>query len=56
MNTRFGKWCEKQCCSKELGHVNITRGKSHDYLGMTLDYREKKKLKVDMRDCTSDFK
>ena len=33
-----------------LGHAKVTRGKIHDYLGMTLDYSDTGKLKVDMRD------
>lgn len=30
--------------------MKVTRGKVHDYLGMTLDYTDKGKLKIDMRD------
>ena len=33
-----------------LVHVKVTRGKIHDYLGMTLDYSDTGKLKIDMRD------
>lgn len=46
VNTSFGVWCENQHGSKELGHAKITMGKMHEYLGMTLDYSKKKKLKV----------
>ena len=31
-----------------IGKVKITRGKKHEYLGMTLDYSEPKKVKIDM--------
>ena len=34
---------------EEIGKVKATRGKKHDYLAMTLDYSEKGKVKVDMR-------
>jgi hypothetical protein len=30
--------------------ITITRGKVHDYLGMTLDYSEKGKVKIKMLD------
>lgn len=50
VNDKFGKWCERMHGSKELGHVKITRGKVHDYLGMTLNYSMKGKIQVDMRD------
>ena len=31
-----------------IGKVKIIRGKKHDYLGMTLNYTKKGKVKVDM--------
>ena len=49
VNDKFAEWCEKKYGSLELGHVKVTRGKSHDYLGMTLDCSIPSKLQVDMR-------
>ena len=49
VNDKFAEWCEKKCGSPELGHVKVTRGKRHDYLGMMLDYSIPSKLQVDMR-------
>ena len=34
--------------SDEIGHVTVTRGTKHDYLGMILDYSQVGALKVDM--------
>ena len=34
--------------SEEIGHVTVTRGTKHDYLGMILDYNQVGALKVDM--------
>ena len=48
VNSRFAKWAEDTYGSDELGHVKVTRGKKHDYLGMILDYNLDGKLKVDM--------
>ena len=48
VNDEFAKWLEETY--GQHGRVEIHRGKVHDYLGMKLDYSEKKKLKVDMRD------
>ena len=35
--------------SDEIGHVMVTRGTKHDYLGMILDYSQVGMLKVDMK-------
>ncbi|KAL7568952.1 hypothetical protein ACA910_000696 [Epithemia clementina (nom. ined.)] len=48
VNDDFAKWLEKTY--GKHGKVKVHRGKVHEYLGMKLDYSEKKKLKVDMRD------
>jgi hypothetical protein len=40
LNSKYGNY----------GEVKATRGKIHDYLGMTLDYSEKGKVKIAMRD------
>ena len=37
---------------KQYGELRVTRGKVHDYLGMTLDYTEAGKVKVIMKDFT----
>ena len=33
-----------------MGHVEVVRGKTHDYLVINLDSSEKNKLKIDMKD------
>ena len=50
INDELAIWAEKKYGSDELGHMTLTSGKRHDYLGMTLDFSEKKALKVDMRE------
>lgn len=50
-NDKFYKWAEKKQGSKELGHAKVHRGKTHDFLGMILDYGVKGKLQVDMKHC-----
>ena len=50
VNDEFHKWLEATYGNDEIGHVTATRGKVHDYLGMTLDYSTPGVLKVDMRD------
>ena len=49
VNDEFHKWCESKYGDKDIGHVEVVRGKKHDYLAMNLDYSEKIKLKIDMR-------
>jgi hypothetical protein len=48
VNDKFAGWLE--ATYGQHGKVKVHRGKIHDYLGMKLDFSEKKKLKVDMRD------
>ena len=48
VNTRFLKWLNK--VYGKHGEVKATRGDIHDYLGMTLDYSEKGKVKIGMTD------
>ena len=50
MNDDFHKWLNKKYGDKKLGEVRAVRGKKHKYLGMTLDYSDPKKLKLDMTD------
>ena len=51
VNTRFLKWLNKMYGSH--GEVKATRGPIHDYLGMTFDFSEPGKLKLDMIDYMS---
>ncbi len=48
VNDRFLVWLNKMCGSH--GEVKATRGKIHDYLGMTFDYSEPGTLTMDMVD------
>ena len=46
---RLNKQNDKTASGKDIP-LTIKRGKVHDYLGMTLDYRTKGKVKIDTRD------
>jgi hypothetical protein len=46
VNDEFEKWLNKTY--GEHGNVTTTRGGIHDYLGMTFDFSEKRKVKIDM--------
>lgn len=46
-NDDLAKWMQEKYGQHKP--VTMTEGDTHDYLGMTLDYSEKGKLKVDMR-------
>ena len=48
VNDEFAKWLEETY--GQHGKMKIHCGKVHDYLGMKLDYSEKKKIKIYMRD------
>ena len=48
VNDEFAKWLDETY--GQHGKVKIHCGKVHDCLGMKLDYSEKKKIKIDMRD------
>jgi len=48
VNDRFEKWLNAMYGG--YGKVKATRGKVHDYLGMTFDFSEKGKVKIDMID------
>ena len=48
VNDDFAQWLEKTY--GQHGKVKVHHGKVHEYLGMKLDYSEKNKLKIDMRD------
>jgi len=42
----FLQWVKEKYGS--IGEVKITRGKLHEYLGMTLDFAKKGKARIDM--------
>ena len=48
VNDRFEKWLNDMC--GKHGEVKCTRGKVHDYLGMTIDFRTKGKVIIQMTD------
>ena len=48
VNDDFAQWLEKTY--GQHGKVKVHCGKVHEYLGLKLDYSEKKKVKIDMRD------
>ena len=48
VNNEFLEWLREQYGDSSLGEVEFTRGKRYEYLGMTLDYATKGKLKIDM--------
>ena len=48
INTEMVDWMNQKY--GELGQVKCTRGKVHDYLGMTFDFSEQGKVKIDMID------
>ncbi len=48
VNDDFVQWLDWKYGS--IGQVKITRGKVHEYLGMTLDFSQDGKVIVDMRD------
>ena len=50
VNDKFHKWLDMKYGDDKLGRVRATRGKIHNYLGMTLDYSTSKKLKLSMKD------
>jgi hypothetical protein len=49
LNLLDGKYGQEIVGGKEAA-LTITRGKTHDYLGMTLDYSDPGFLKIDMTD------
>ena len=48
VNDEFHKWLNKSY--GKLGEVKTTRGKEHDFLGMTFDFHEKGKVRINMKD------
>lgn len=48
VNDEFHKWLNDMYGDPKIGEVKAHRGKVHEYLGMTLDYRTPGKVKIDM--------
>ena len=48
VNDEFGKWANKMY--GEFGEVKITRGKVHEYLGMTFNFSRNKEVHIKMED------
>ena len=48
VNSKFIKWLNKKYGS--YGEVKATRGKVHEYLGMTLDFSDPGKVSINMTD------
>ena len=55
VNDKFHKWLDVKYGDDKLGRVRATRGKIHNYLGMTLDYSTSKNLKLNMKDYIENF-
>ena len=59
MNDELAIWCEEKHGSDDLGHVTVvtvTRGKRHDYLGITLCYSKKKVVLIDITEHIDQMK
>ena len=50
VNDDFLKWLKRKYASDGIGNVSVTRGRRHEYLGMTLVFTSEGKLKIDMVD------
>ena len=53
VNDKFEKWLQDKY--GERGKVKAHRGAKHDYLGMVLDYSERRKIVVDMTGYIKDM-
>ena len=53
VNNEFAEWMQNMYGEHKA--VTINRGDTHDYLGMTLNYSEPGKFKVDMRKYVADM-
>ena len=53
VNDKFERWLQDKY--GEHGKVKAHRGTKHDYLGMVLDYSERRKIVVDMTDYIKDM-
>ena len=53
VNDQFEKWLNS--VYGNYGKVKAVRGKVHEFLGMTFDFREKGKVKIDMKDYVSNM-
>ncbi len=50
VNDKFEQWVKETYEEKGIGKVKVTRGKIHDYLGMTLDFSTPGQVKITMID------
>ena len=48
-NNDLHKWLDKTCGSDDIGHVEASRGKVHEYLAMTVDHTEEGRLRINIR-------
>ena len=51
----FYKWCEGKYGSELNGHVKLKEGLKHNYQAMTLDYTEKRIVRIDMEDYVKEI-
>ncbi len=51
---KFIAWCKK-LYEDDVGKVKVNKGVVHDYLGMKLDYTNKGKIIIDMKDYVKDM-
>jgi hypothetical protein len=49
VNDEFLHWLKAMYANNGIGEIKVSRGKIHEYLGMTLDFSESEKLKLDMK-------
>ena len=49
VNEKFAEWCKETYGSDDLGHVEVVRGKIHDYLGMIIYFTQKGVSNIDMK-------
>ena len=49
VNDELVEWREETYGSENSGHVNIVRGKIHDYIVMIMDFTQESDLKIDMK-------
>ncbi len=55
VNDDFYKWLEHMYGGDKTGHVSSTRGKIHEYLGMTLDYTKDGEVQIKMQSYIEDI-
>ena len=48
VNDKFLSWLENKYANDKIGKIKATRGKTHDYLAITMDFNITGVLKIDM--------